>query len=60
MEYQHNPPRALMHQKSLKVLDLGQQQGLGMERVALSQSKELNTQGMLHIETAKQQSCVRN
>jgi hypothetical protein len=50
---QHNLPKALMHQKSSTVLGLEQQQDLGMGRVALSQNKELNIQGMLHIETAK-------
>ena len=54
MVIQHNLPKALMHQKSSKALGLEQQQDLGMVKVFLSQNKELNIQGMLHIESAKQ------
>ncbi len=53
MEIQHNLPKVLMHQKSSKVQDLHQQQGLGMDKVVLSQNKELHIQGMLHIRAAK-------
>ena len=54
MVIQHSLPKALMLQKSSKALGLEPQQDLGMVRVTLSQNKELNIRGTLHIEAAKQ------